>query len=70
MTKHFVQRFSLAGGDITYGRGPAELALADTREMTLVLERLDAIGPMQPGMTVYRKARGDWRVLPDPEKAK
>lgn len=56
-----------------YGRGPAELALVDTREMTLVHERMLRYGPILPGQTLYRYREGHimgWRVLPDPEKVK
>ena len=54
-----------------YGRGPAELALADCREMTLMLERMLWFKRLMPGTTVWRDTRGDkpvWWVLPDPEE--
>ncbi len=54
-----------------YGRGPADLSLADCREMTLMHERMLMHGPILKGQTVYRyhDAGGwGWRALPDPEK--
>ena len=69
--KGLVQRFEYRGGT-PYGRGPAELALADNREATLVVERFQQFGPIPAGVTLYRKRSSvrpgwTWHVLPDPE---
>ena len=54
----------------TYGRSVARQTLADIRQVNLWKERCLSFGPLARGQTVYRKKAGDWRVLPDPEKAR
>lgn len=48
----------------SYGRSPATAALRDIRELHLIIERYNSIGPIPAGVTVYRKSPGVWKVLP------
>ena len=62
-----------------YGRGPLQVVLDDIRAAKrafgLSMERQEIFGPIPVGCTVYRYVNHmsggkQWRVLPDPEKAK
>lgn len=51
-----------------FGRSPAMDLLGDLKEMNLHLERITHYGVIPRGITVYRHAPRDWRILPEPMK--